>query len=176
MDFDFWQQVLSDVAIGEQFLAPDTLKSESINQQLALRTLSNNMKLNVDKSKYMIFTRSKESFSTCLTINNKPLDRAQEMVHLGVWITPGLTWQRHITEICKRAYPRIRMLTKLKYVFVSTEDLVELYCLHICSLNEYCSTSFHSSLSKKHSNKIETVQKTCLKYFWMSCMWIIVLL
>ena len=57
------------------------------------------------------------------------------------------------------------MLTKLKYVGVATEDLVELYCLHIRSLTEYCSTAFHSSLQQKLCNKIEAIQKTCLEFF-----------
>ena len=55
------------------------------------------------------------------------------------------------------------MLSKLRFVGVRTEDLIELYCLHIISLTEYCSTVFHSSLSQKLSNKIEAIQKTCLR-------------
>ena len=43
------------------------------------------------------------------------------------------------------------------------KDLIELYCLHICSITEYCSTAFHSSLSQKLSNKLEAIQKTSLK-------------
>ena len=55
------------------------------------------------------------------------------------------------------------MLTKLKFVGVQIEDLIELYCLFIRSLTEYCSTAFHSSLSNKLSNKLENIQKVCLK-------------
>ena len=55
------------------------------------------------------------------------------------------------------------MLTKLKYVGMKTEDLIELYCMHIRSLTEYCSTVCHSSLTQKLSNKIEAIQKTCLR-------------
>ena len=46
---------------------------------------------------------------------------------------------------------------------VSMDDLVELYCMLIRSLTEYCSTAFHSSLTLLLSNKIEAIQKTCLK-------------
>ena len=56
----------------------------------------------------------------------------------------------------------IKILTKLKFVGVSIDVLVELYCLHIRSLTEYCSTAFHSSLSQKLSNMQEAIQKTCL--------------
>ena len=85
------------------------------------------------------------------------------MIHLGIWITQELTWNKHVSELCKRAYSRVKLLTKLKYVGVQIEDLVELYCLLIRSLTEYCSTAFHSSLTQLLSNKIEAIQKTCLK-------------
>lgn len=121
------------------------------------------MRLNEAKSKYMVFTKSKEGFATRLTINEKPLERAYEMIHLGVWISHDLPWDKHISEICKRAYLRVKLLAKLKYVGVSMENLVELYCLLIRSLTEYCSTAFHSSLSIKQSNKLEAIQKTALR-------------
>ena len=54
-------------------------------------------------------------------------------------------------------------MAKLKYVGVSTEHLIELYCMHIRSLTEYCSTVFHSSLTQNLSKKIEAIQKTCLR-------------
>ena len=106
------------------------------------------MKLNVAKTKYMVLSRSHEEFSTRLTIQQKPIERTHEMIHLGVWVTVDLTWEKNTTEICKRAYLRIKMLTKLKLVGVQIEELIELYCLHIRSLTDYCSTAFHSSLSK----------------------------
>ena len=38
-------------------------------------------------------------------------------------------------------------------------------CMHNRSLTEYCSTSFHSSLTKHLRNKIEAIQKICLRVF-----------
>ena len=55
------------------------------------------------------------------------------------------------------------MITKLKYVGVTIEDLIELYILMIRSITEYCSTVFHSSLTQKLSNKIEAIQKASLR-------------
>ena len=50
-----------------------------------------------------------------------------------------------------------------KYVGVSQEDLVNIYILFIRSITEYCAVSFHSSLTKAQSDKLEKIQKTCLK-------------
>ena len=55
------------------------------------------------------------------------------------------------------------MITKLKYAGVCTEDLIDIYILFIRSVTEYCSVAFHSSLTQQQSNKLETIQKTCLK-------------
>ena len=65
--------------------------------------------------------------------------------------------------MCKKAYSRLSMLTKLKYAGVSTEDLLDIFKLFIRSIVEYCSVVFHSSLTVEDAGKIEQVQKTCLK-------------
>ena len=55
------------------------------------------------------------------------------------------------------------MITKLKYVGVSKRDLLDIYVLFIRSITEYCSVAYHSSLTQQQSDKIERIQKTCLK-------------
>ena len=162
-DYDVLSHVPSDVATGQKFLAPITFKTQEYNNSISQWTTQNKMVLNEDKSNYMVFSKSKEPFATRIFLNQTKLERQSEIVHLGLWITENLTWSKQITEMCKKAYPRVKMLTKLKYVGVKTEDLIELYCMHIRSLTEYCSTVFHSSLTQKLSSKIEAIQKTCLR-------------
>ena len=65
--------------------------------------------------------------------------------------------------MCKRAYSRLGMLTKLKYVGVPVKDLIEIYILFIRCILEYCSVVWHSTLTLKQSQDIEKVQKLCLK-------------
>ena len=55
------------------------------------------------------------------------------------------------------------MLSKLKYAGMKTEDLIDIYILHIRSVTEYCSTAFHSSLTVEQDKKLEAIQKTSLK-------------
>ena len=55
------------------------------------------------------------------------------------------------------------MITKLKYVGVSLEDLIDINILFIRSVTEYCAVAFHSSLTQDQSDKLEGIQKTCLK-------------
>lgn len=55
------------------------------------------------------------------------------------------------------------MISKLKYVGVNREDLIQIYCLFIRSRTEYCSVVFHNSLTQAQEKKIEIIQKTSLK-------------
>ena len=70
---------------------------------------------------------------------------------------------KNCKELFIKAYSRLSMLTKLKYVGVTTEDLIDVYTLFIRSVAEYCSVVFHSRLTQSDSNKLERIQKVCLK-------------
>ena len=63
----------------------------------------------------------------------------------------------------KRNVQRMSMLTKLRYVGVTIEDLIDIYVLFIRSVTEYCATAFHSSLTVEQATDIERIQKTSLK-------------
>ena len=43
------------------------------------------------------------------------------------------------------------------------DDLLDIYILFVRSVAEYCAVSFHSSLRQQQSDKLERIQKTCLK-------------
>jgi hypothetical protein len=163
IEYNVHQHVPSDVATGQRFLPPSTFNTQATNDQIAEWTVNNKMKINSDKSNYMVVTNSREKFATRLTLDEAKLDRVKEICHLGVWITEDMTWNRHVSEVCKGCYPRVKMLTKLKFVGVNTEDLIQIYSLFIRSKAEYCSTVFHSSLSERLSAKLEAIQKTCLR-------------
>ena len=121
------------------------------------------MKLNDGKCNFILFSRSSDLFTTRLSINNVKLERLKEVKILGLYITENLSWTRNCREICKSAYSRLSMITKLRYVGVKIEDLIDIYKLYIRSVTEYCSVVFHSSLTTEQSNIIERIQKTCLK-------------
>jgi hypothetical protein len=46
---------------------------------------------------------------------------------LGLWLTKVLKWTKNTKEICINSYLRVSLLTKLKYVGVKIEDLIEVY-------------------------------------------------
>ena len=126
------------------------------------------MKINESKSNFIIFSRCQTAFTTRLIINSKTIEQVRAIKLLGVWITEDLTWQRNCQELCKKAYARVSMLTKLKYVGTSKDDLLTVYKLFIRSCLEYCSVVFHSSLTMEQTNMLERCQKVCLKLIFTS--------
>ena len=74
-----------------------------------------------------MFSRAKVPFNTRLTLNNHKLDKVSATKILGIWITDDLSWEKNTKAICQKSYARMSMLTKLRYVGVMTEDLVEIY-------------------------------------------------
>ena len=82
---------------------------------------------------------------------------------VGVWLTPDMKWEKNTKELTRKAYSRMSMLTKLKYAGVGIDDLIDVYILFIRSVLEYCTVVWHSSLTNELINRIEMVQKSCLR-------------
>ena len=163
VEYDFHQHVASDIGIDMKFLPAASYTSQDHLNYISGWTNENLMKLNEAKCNFMIFSRTKEEFTTRLSINDVIIDRKQVSKLLGVWISEDMSWSKNCQEICRKAYSRLSMITKLKYVGVSKDDLIDIYILFIRSVTEYCAVSFHSSLTVEQSGKLERIQKTCLK-------------
>ena len=162
-EYNFKAHVASDIGIDEQFIPATSLETQNNLNYIAQWTENNKMKINENKSNYMVFSRSETEMATRLTVRGHTIDRIEETKLVGVWITTWLDWEKNTKEICKKAYARMTMLTKLKYVGVPTYDLLDIYVLYIRSLLEYCSVVWHSTLTVEQSHQIENVQKICLK-------------
>ena len=120
------------------------------------------MRLNENKTKYVIFTRAKQDFSTRLSLNGQFIERQEHIKLLGVWLQQDGGGSKNTEEVCKNASARMSHLTKLKYAGVSTEDLIHAYEMYMYSL-EYCSVVFHSSLTKQQEAALERCQAVCLR-------------
>ena len=106
------------------------------------------MLLNPLKCNYIIFSRCREQFATRLTVNGDLINQHNAVKILGCWVQEDAgKWSRNTTELCKGAYARLSMLSKLKYTGVSIEDLLDIYKLFIRSKAEYMSALWHSGLT-----------------------------
>ena len=162
-DYNFRFHVASDIGIDSYYLPPQNILMQEHLNKISSWTDENLMVLNENKSKYIIFNRAQADFNTRLSINNRILEEVHEARVLGVVLTDDVKFEKNTQDICRRAFARITMLTKLKYVGVPNSDLVDVFSLFIRSLLEYCSVTWHSSLTKEQSDDIERVQRTALK-------------
>ena len=162
-EYNFSQHVASDIGTDQLYLPSSSYNTQHSLDYISNWTTENLMKLNVAKCNYIIFSRSKTDLATRLEINNQTLDRVSEIKMLGLWISEDLSWKKNCQTLCQKAYSRMSMITKLKYVGTSVEDLIEIYILFIRSVLEYCAVAFHSTLTQEQSRKLEKIQKTCLK-------------
>ena len=117
----------SDIGVNQKYLSSELYQTQKALDQITSWTQDNLMKLNEAKCHYMIFTRSKTDFTTRLKVNDQKIEQKSICKLLGVWISEDLSWSQNCQQICKKAYSRLSMLTKLKYVGVSVEDLLNIY-------------------------------------------------
>ena len=162
-EFDCYKTVPSDIATDQLYLPPEKFATQSNLNTISACTDTNLMKINTDKTNYMLFTRAKTNFGPRLSINNVKMDNVQEAKIVGVWLSPDLKWAKNTKELTIKAYSRLGMITKLKYVGVPTEDLLDIYVLYIRSVLEYCAVVWHSGLNTDQITSLERVQKTCLR-------------
>ena len=162
-EYNFWEHVASDVGVDQRFLPAQGLDTQLNLDKIALWTENNLMKLKESKTTYMFFTRSKQNFTTRLTVNGKVVERQKYVKLLGLWLQEDGGWGKHVTETCKKAYMRMSFLTKLRYAGISRGELIHNYKQFIRTALEYCSVKFHSSLTEVESDKLERCQAVALR-------------
>ena len=96
-------QVPSDVAVDKDFLPMENIKSYDYLKEISSWTNENQMKINADKSKYMIINFTDDyQFCTRLTIEDQPLTQVQEARLLGVVIRDDLSWKSNTHYVVKQ--------------------------------------------------------------------------
>ena len=93
-EFNFKKQVASHIGIDELYVAGENLTTQETLNNIAEWTDINKMKLNEDKTNYMVFSRSEIKFATRLYLNKKTLDRVEAVKLVGVWVITWLDWQK----------------------------------------------------------------------------------
>ena len=95
VEYNFFNHVASDVGIDELYLPASTFNTQEHLNYISNWTQQNLMRLNEAKTNYMVFSRSKESFATRLSINGVKIDKLNVTKMLGIWISDDLCWSRN---------------------------------------------------------------------------------
>lgn len=82
--YNFKAHVASDIGIDQKYLSPERINSQTYLDSISEWTETNMMKLNKEKTKYMIFNFTKKyQFSTRLTLSDEKLEQIEETMLLG---------------------------------------------------------------------------------------------
>ena len=167
--YNLRNHVASDVSVDQKFIPNENLASQQYLDQIQNWTIQNKAKLNVDKSKVMIFNFCQDyQFSTRLYIGNSLLDTIHETKLLGTIVTSDLKWNSNTNMLVRKAFTRMQILHKLNSFSVGQEDLKTIYILYIRSILEQNCQVWHFSLSEEDRSSLERVQKVAFKVILQS--------
>ena len=97
-----------------------------------------------------------------LQINGVTMERVENYKYLGVWITSNLSWNKHITEVCRKARQKVGILYRKCYKNANNATMPKLYLSCIRPELEYAATVW-SPHQKGQIDTLESVQKLALR-------------
>ena len=161
--FNAKMQVPSDIATNEYFISNENLKTQQYLNEISSWTDRNEMKLNCNKTKYMVINFCKSSlFQTRLYLNNSLLEEVKETRLLGALISEDLRWNANTESIIKKANKRMTILRNVSNFNVPKKDLIHIYILFIRSVLEQSCVVWGSAITESEVKSLERVQKCAL--------------
>ena len=124
---------------------------------------SNKMKLNIKKTKLMLFNPCKtKDFMPDFKINQTRIDLIEQTKLLGIVLSSDLSWAANTEYIVSRCQSKTWMLRRLRKLGANQGDLLEVYTKQIRSLAEYGVPVWNSALTGEDIVSLERIQKTAL--------------
>ena len=125
---------VDDCTVFDIFLSstPESSVLQSELDKITEWTRSNNMKVNVSKTKEfsISFTKSNATVDE-LIVDRQPIELVQTSKLLGVHVSADLKWSPHIDYICAKASKRLYALRTLRRSGVPSKDLPSVFCYFI---------------------------------------------
>ena len=100
---------------------------------------SNKLSLNIKKTHYIVFHRSRRKYHKIeyIIINNNVIEERKNTTFLGVIIDTGLTWTDHVSYVKNKVSKGIGIINKVKYC-LNKSNLISLYNSFIYPYLIYC--------------------------------------
>ena len=129
--------------------------------KLAQWIRANKLSLNLQKTKYMIFSNTIETLPSDIIFDDTPLECVSEIKFLGITVDNKFSWKPHVLNICKTVSRNIGIIKRLKNCLPVT-SLLMLYSSLILPYLNYGILAWgntHNSLL----DKISKLQKKSLR-------------
>ena len=148
----------------EHILPDDEFRMQEILNNLIEYCSKNQMKINGDKTKVMLFNNGRKfDFMPKISLDGQNnLEVVEKIKLLGVHIRSDLRWFDNTNHICKKGYKRLWVLRRLKRLGASESDLVYVYFKQIRCVLELAVPVWTPGLTMQEEKMIERVQKAAL--------------
>ena len=121
----------------------------------------NEMKINFKKTKAMVFNPCTSiDFLPEMVLDNNEIEVVDEIRLLGLIIRSDLKWISNTENMVKKAYKRVWMIRRLKYLGAQGCDLIDVYVKQVRSVLELAVPAWHGAITLIEQQSIERVQKS----------------
>ena len=98
----------------------------------------NKLSLNVSKTNYMVFGKTKGVSDNChININDVELEQVSSTKFLGIYIDNKLNWHKHILHVENKIAKSVSIMYKVKYL-LDEAALLTIYTSLILPYLNYC--------------------------------------
>ena len=143
-----------------------TLLEASITANLNLDKIynwlcANRLKLNIDKTKFSIFTKKKVTWNPIIKINNCIIEQTHCSKLLGIFVDNKLNFSNHIKKVCSKLAYCGHILNKVDKS-VNTKIKKQMYYAFAAPLIEY-GISVYASTSYKQLHPLQVIQNMLIR-------------
>ena len=121
----------------------------------------NKLSLNISKTNYMLFTRKNVSNRIDIVFDGKQIERVHTTKFLGVIIDDKLSWQHHVSHVCKKLNKSLAVINKVRYI-LNVDALKNLYTALVLPYLFYCCEVWGNA-SKYLIEKVTVLQKRAVR-------------
>ena len=148
----------------QHVLPAGSILQQNLNR-VEIFTETNKMKINENKSKVMIFNKSRNyDFPPEFTFKNGEILKCLESTKLlGIYITSNLRWKENCSQMYMKAMAKMWLLRRLKKINLDSDLILDFYVKEIRPLTEHGVAIWNSGLTKGQIIDLEKIQKTALK-------------
>ncbi|KAM7303220.1 uncharacterized protein ISCGN_013200 [Ixodes scapularis] len=127
------------------------------------------MKINHDKTAVITITNKKNPLEFSYMLDNKTINKVNEIKYLGVTISSNLKWETRVTNVCSNAFKKLGFLRRKLKISTSATKL-SAYKALVRPVLEYASIIW-SPYQDYLDNKLEKVQRIAVRFIYSNYSW-----
>ena len=140
-------------------------KTEDCITNLKTWMTHNKLQLNDDKTELMLACPKKlikhPSLSVSLDLNGISVSFSPSVRSLGVTLDQSLTFQQHISSVCRATYLELRKISSIRHL-LTTDATKTLVCAFVLSRIDYCN-SLLAGLPKYQLDRLQKIQNNAAR-------------